>query len=102
MSFAERRSSPRRSIKRQAKIVFGGLPPRDCLIMNISEGGVRVFVGALEVPDRFVLLLADGKGQPQPRDCQVAWRHDFELGGEFLDTAIDRGSPSARSTFEPA
>ena len=90
MVFTERRSFQRRSIRRQAKIIMVGSPPRNCLVMNISDGGVRLYVEGAEVPERFVLLLSDGDGHPQPRDCKVAWRLGFELGAEFLDAAAHR------------
>ena len=90
MAFTERRSFQRRSIRRQAKIIMVGSPPRNCLVMNISDGGVRLYVEGAQVPERFVLLLSDGDGHPQPRDCKVAWRLGFELGAEFLDAAAHR------------
>ncbi len=38
--------------------VAAGTLPRDCLITDISEGGVRLHVEGFEVPDDFVLLLS--------------------------------------------
>ena len=61
---ADRRNSKRLTLNRHAKIqVAGGSLPRDCLISNISHGGVRLHVEGVDVPDRFVLLLADGTRQ---------------------------------------
>jgi PilZ domain len=85
--FADRRNSKRRTLNRHAKIqVAGGALPRDCLISNISDGGVRLHVEGVDLPDRFVLLLADGTGSPRPRDCSVVWRLGYEVGAEFIDT----------------
>jgi len=57
-SVDERRRSRRRQINRVAKIQFGsGTLPRDCLITDISDGGVRLHVEGFDVPDDFVLLL---------------------------------------------
>src|ERR1700719_4284415 len=57
-SVDERRRSRRRQINRVAKIQFGiGTLPRDCLITDISDGGVRLHVERFDVPDDFVLLL---------------------------------------------
>ena len=58
-SSAERRRSQRRQMSRVAKIQFGtGALPRDCLITDISEGGVRLHVEGIDVPDDFILLLS--------------------------------------------
>jgi hypothetical protein len=85
--FVDRRNSRRRTLNRHAKIqVAGGSLPRDCLITNISDGGVRLHVEGVDVPDRFVLLLADGPAGPRPRDCNVVWRLGYEVGAEFIDT----------------
>src|SRR5580693_5044989 len=51
-SVDERRRSRRRQINRVAKIQFGsGTLPRDCLITDISDGGVRLHVEGFDVPD---------------------------------------------------
>ena len=102
MAFTERRSWQRRTIRRQAKIILVGSPPRDCLVMNISDSGVRLYVEGVKVPERFVLLLSDGEGHPKPRDCKVAWRLDFELGAEFLDASVHRPSQQNLSAAGPA
>src|SRR6202166_5474082 len=58
LSVEERRSSRRRMINRVAKIQFGsGTLPRDCLITDISDGGVRLHVEGFDVADDFILLL---------------------------------------------
>ena len=50
-SVEERRRSRRRQINRVAKIQFGsGTLPRDCLITDISDGGVRLHVEGFDVP----------------------------------------------------
>jgi len=65
---ADRRNSKRLTLNRHAKIqVAGGSLPRDCLISNISHGGVRLHVEGVDVPDRFVLLLAG-----RHRQCAAA------------------------------
>ena len=56
----ERRRSPRRYLYRVAKIKLGaGTPEHDCLVIDISEDGVRLNVGGLDVRDKFVLLLSE-------------------------------------------
>jgi hypothetical protein len=55
----ERRRSPRHRVYRVAKIKIGvGIPPRDCLVIDISDGGVRLFLDGFDAPNEFVLLLS--------------------------------------------
>lgn len=66
---ADRRQAPRRTINRMAKIQLGnGALPRDCLITDISTGGVRLHVEGYEVPDDFVLLLC---GDDLAKECNI-------------------------------
>ncbi len=81
---ADRRHAPRRLISRTAKIQLGsGGLPRDCLITDISTGGVRLHVEGYEVPDDFVLLLC---GDELAKECnyQVVWRLGHEIGARFV------------------
>jgi hypothetical protein len=102
MEFPEKRRFERRVIRRQAKIVVAGAQLRDCLVLNISDGGVRLLVENVTVPDRFVLLLADGYGNDRPRDCKVAWRRGSELGAEFLDAVVNRPNQPSVTAVKPA
>lgn len=92
---ADRRRAPRRLINRLAKIqaANGGLP-RDCLITDISTGGVRLHVEGFDVPDEFVLHLS---GQGIAKECtyRVVWRLGHEVGARFM--GIVRRSASARA-----
>jgi hypothetical protein len=93
---SDKRRSKRKTISRHAKIQFsGGSLPRECLITDISEGGVRLHVEGVDVPDQFVLLLADGDGTARPRDCSVIWRLGLELGAEF--TVAGRGDKATNT-----
>ena len=84
-SVEERRSSRRRQINRVAKIQFGsGSLPRDCLITDISDGGVRLHVEGFEVPDDFVLLLSGDDVAAKERAYKVVWRLGYEIGAKFL------------------
>jgi PilZ domain len=81
---ANRRRTRRRLINRAAKIQAGnGGPPRDCLITDISTGGVRLHVEGFDVPDDFVLLLF---GDDLAKECnyQVVWRLGHEIGARFV------------------
>jgi hypothetical protein len=81
---ADRRHAPRRLINRLAKIQSGaGTLPRDCLITDISTGGVRLHVEGYEVPDDFVLLLS-GEGVAKECNYQVVWRLGHEVGARFV------------------
>jgi hypothetical protein len=94
--FRDRRQSARRAINRIAKIQVGGSAlPRDCLITNISEGGVRLHVEGYEVPDRFLLTLQGEGVGPRPLDCQVIWRLGCELGVQFVTPIAGRTEADA-------
>ena len=67
----ERRRSPRRRIYRLAKIELGaGIHARDCHVIDISDDGVRLNVGGLDVPNEFVLLLS---GDGVVREKHTKW-----------------------------
>ena len=78
--FEERRASPRVVVNCPGSIVAGAAA-QDCLIADMSEGGVRLFVQS-PVPDEFSLLIRDGNDATQK--CRVVWRLDDELGAEFI------------------
>jgi hypothetical protein len=81
---ADRRRSRRRLIDRAAKIHGGdAAPPRDCIIADISTGGVRLQVDGFDVPDDFVLMLS-GEGVPKECAYRVVWRLGNEIGARFV------------------
>jgi PilZ domain len=83
----DKRKSSRRAVSLRVKIeIADGALVRDCLVTDISTGGVRLYVEGLEVPDTFVLLLGEPDGSIRPRACQVVWRLGYELGVKFTDT----------------
>jgi hypothetical protein len=78
---ANRRRSERVICRRLAKIQFGtGSLPRDCVITDISVGGVKVVAEHLEVPPEFTLIFSEGL----PRHCRLVWRIGCEFGAEFV------------------
>ena len=80
--FVNRRRSERRDCKRGAKIQFGtGTLPRDCIITDLSDGGVKVVADYPEIPSEFIIILSTG----HPRQCRLAWRIGCEFGAEFID-----------------
>ena len=82
--FAERRRLARRVINRTAQFrsELGSLP-RDCMIVDISDGGARLFSEA-DVPATFTLSVSDEGGDTH-RECRVVWRVGGEFGVEFTD-----------------
>ncbi len=84
----ERRRDQRHIISRAAKFVAeaGGLP-RDCLIINISDRGARLYTEAPDVPDSFQLIIS---GETQTRhECRVIWRLGGEIGVNFVTRERD-------------
>ena len=81
----DRRQGPRHAINRIGRIQCGtGTLPRDCLITDVSDGGVRLHVEGVEVPDQFTLHFSGAR--PERRECHVVWRLGYEIGAEFIDT----------------
>jgi PilZ domain-containing protein len=76
-----RRRNERRAYTGLAKIQFGiGSLPRDCTIVDISDGGIRMIAENLDVPSEFTVLFAEGR-----RQCRLAWRIGCEFGAQFID-----------------
>jgi hypothetical protein len=102
LPMTDKRRSRRKTISRHGKIqVADGSLPRDCLITDVSEGGVRLHVEGVDVPDHFVLLLSDGDGNAHPRDCRVVWRLGLELGAKFT-VAVGRDEKASNATAPTA
>jgi hypothetical protein len=82
----ERRKSQRQPISRYAKLQLpGASPPRDCLVTDTSEGGVRLHVEGVHVPEQFAVLLCIDDGGPKLRHCRVVWKLGHEVGARFID-----------------
>jgi len=93
---ADRRRGPRRLINRIAKIQAGnGTLPRDCLITDMSTGGVRLHVEGFDVPDEFVLHLS-GEGVAKECSYRVVWRLGHEIGARFMGI-VRRSGAAARA-----
>jgi hypothetical protein len=81
---AEKRTAPRYPLARMAKIQLGyDAPAAYCIITDISDGGVRVYLNGLEVPDEFVLLLS-GDGPAKDGRYKVVWRQGDEVGAKYV------------------
>jgi hypothetical protein len=81
--FKERRNSVRHNFNRYARIQaeMAG-PSRDCLIVNMSESGVRLH-SETALPDAFTLVISEAT-RPR-RSCRVVWRLGLEIGATFTD-----------------
>ena len=86
---AERRASERVETDEAATIQFpNGNTRLPCRIVNRSEGGVLLKVGAsARLPNEFILL----SGSPETRNvCRIAWRIGSQAGCEFLKELPDQ------------
>ena len=80
-----RRRSQRFAINSRAKIHFGvGTLPRECTLIDISEGGVRLIVENVEIPETFTLIFSTG----ETRECRLAWRIGCEFGAQYVGRVI--------------
>ncbi|HUD84924.1 MAG TPA: PilZ domain-containing protein [Xanthobacteraceae bacterium] len=92
-----RRRTQRRQLNRMAKVQFGSSAlPRDCLITDISDGGVRLHVEGFDMPDEFVLLLSGEDITGKERMYRVVWRLGYEIGAKFVGH-IRRAGVAAKS-----
>ena len=83
--YEERRGSTRRHVFHTVKMLIGAeTAPRDCLILGISDGGVRLYVVGFDVPDEFVLLLSGDDGIEEQNKFKVVWRDGSEVGAKFI------------------
>ena len=53
----------------------------DCILIDISERGVRVHIAGFDVPDEFVLVQS-GDGVVRESKYKVVWRRGHEVGAE--------------------
>lgn len=76
------RKQRRHRVLKGARIVFnGGFSTIDCLVRDLSDTGAKIRVESpIGVPDRFELVLSDGRTW----HCRVRWRDLTEFGAEFL------------------
>jgi hypothetical protein len=97
--FNERRNSPRYNFNRYARVqAEASGPTRDCLIVNMSDDGVRLHCEIADGLGDFTLVMSDTK--PPRRACRVVWRIGFEIGARFVDA--ERETPRAAATASAA
>ena len=96
---ANRRRSERRVCRSFAKIQFGtGGLPRDCMITDVSDGGVKIIAEYPEIPLRIHHDLLDG---PAPRAVQAGMADRLRIRRSVrrlgrTAVAIVRGAPECR------
>ncbi|MFO1209424.1 MAG: PilZ domain-containing protein [Amaricoccus sp.] len=80
---SDRRAYPRAHVLRRARIVFRrGHSSIDCIVLDMSDGGVRIRVGEwLPLPPRFELRVENGA----QREVEVRFRARDTLGLRFVD-----------------
>jgi hypothetical protein len=82
---ADRRSSPRHALNRDALVCSReGKPIAPCHLCDVSAEGARLTMATPELarlPDEFILVLA--KRGKVHRRCRVVWRTDDEVGVQF-------------------
>jgi hypothetical protein len=78
----ERRKFERTKVQKAAKIVTGCSEPLlDCVVLNLSVGGVWLKVANVaDIPDEFALTFDAARTL---RPCRVAWRSKNTIGVAF-------------------
>jgi hypothetical protein len=68
-------------------------PLFECTLLDISDGGARLEVGTLNLPQTFILLLTPDAGVR--RFCRQAWRRGTEVGVKFVKPKLIDVAPEA-------
>ena len=76
-----------------------GGPWLECMILDISKGGVRLEVGALPVSKLFVLILTPN-GEVR-RACLTTWRNGPLLGARFVNLKEIRRGLTPQEYVDP-
>jgi|SoiMethySBSTD1v2_1073268.scaffolds.fasta_scaffold614670_2 hypothetical protein len=92
--FGERRLHQRVTINRVARIHADrvGLT-YECTITDLSEGGARLFVADVEIPEQFFLHISGDK--PMREECKVVWRLGGEMGVRFVTRSMEQARAKA-------
>ena len=88
-SFVDRRRNERLACNRLAKIQFDyGRLPRDCMITDVSESGVKVIAEDCDMPAEFTIIFSTGHS----RRCRLQWQNGYEFGAEYVEYSDRRAS----------
>ena len=55
---------------------------RDCVVLDLSDGGARLQVDPAPLPEKFTLLLS--RNGTVRRACHLVWQKDQEIGVQFV------------------
>ena len=101
--YEESRGSARRHVFHTVKMLIGAdTLPRECLILGISDGGVRLYVVGFDVPDEFVLLLPGDDGIEEANKFRVVWRSGSDVGAKFIGVVQRPGITEPEKLFASA
>jgi PilZ domain len=96
----ERRQTLRHELRRVAKLTTGrGVPVRYCLVVNLSEGGVRLSTTQFEIPDQFGLIFP-GVDPADDGTYKVIWRKGNDVGAKHVE-AIPNKADNSRDILLP-
>ena len=88
-SFEDRRRNERFACNKLAKIQFHyGRLPRDCMITDVSESGVKVIAEDCDMPAEFTVMFSTGHS----RRCRLQWQNGYEFGAEYVEFSDRRAS----------
>ena len=84
LPFHDQRRSMRHNIQYPAWIDLGdGTPLHDCMVLDVSDDGVRLMLAApLALPKFFDLVF--NREATRRRPCRLVWRLDNEIGLNYL------------------
>jgi hypothetical protein len=78
----DKRQTKRKPIGAAAYIRLGSFAGRPCMVLDLSDTGVRISVdGAANIPTEFALFLSK---KSQGRRARVKWRRGNQIGAEFI------------------
>jgi hypothetical protein len=83
----ERRRSPRRAVSQVVRLELDNGAPANhpgLLVVDISDGGARLFAQNVDIPSRFALVFEETGIR---RECRRVWQIGAEAGLEFVDQA---------------
>jgi hypothetical protein len=78
----ERRRRPRQRVEYLATMVAGEGAVRDCLVTEMSDGGVRITAHGYRVPDEFALR---SSGNGAAKAYRVIWRIGHDVGARLIN-----------------
>ena len=94
IAVTDRRRSPRRAVSQVVRLELDNGAPANhpgLLVVDISDGGARLFAQNVDIPNRFALVFEESGIR---RECRRVWQIGPEAGVEFVDQVL--GSTARR------